>query len=511
MKKLFYILCLLSSLLSFSQFNIIIEDTARSHLYSSLIIDTNNIILINGSSDSLGNRGISYIKADSLGNIIWKKIYSKQNESWYEGQKQCYLYNNSFYISCFTKQDSIDKAFIMILNNNFDTTTTINLFNDTINRIAFAITKSYNGYIITGQIDSNGVSSYMIKIDTLFNKIWCKKYSGDLLGNKTIETYDSSIISIGYTYIGTAVYKQDWYIVKTDSLGNLDWWKHPGAYNLNDGAAQDIIQTKDSCFVVVGGKAVYNDAASNPKYDGRIMKFDIDGNIIWDKTYRRRYYNNQDSVYCFFNSIVELDDGSFIVVATEEQDLGGVNNHSVLYRLNANGDSLYTKQYCARCAYTNDGQNITGSEYPSTIQKTGNGGFLIGGWGNFVYTFDHSYEQQMFLIKTDSLGCDGTEFSCPLVVMPSLLSANEGGVLVFPNPATNSLNLDLHDLQDFQDNEVFIYDIYGKLVRVIASGAWQSVQADSPRNDVLSIDVSTLPKGIYFIKIGSVTKKFVKM
>jgi hypothetical protein len=272
---------------------------------------------------------------------------------------------------------------------------------------------------------------------------------------------------------------------------------HPGNPQLNDGSAADIIQTRDSCFVVVGGKAVYKDAGGE-KFDGRIMKFDINGTVLWDKTYRKRLTESSyDSVYCFFNSIVELDDGGFMVTASEQILMGGHHN-SVLYRFNSEGDTLWTRHYCTRNEYTTI--DFPDQEYPTTIQKTDNGGFLLGGWGYFEYLFSHPYTQQMILVKTDSLGCDGTEFSCPTVVVP-IVAAKEMDVDLFPNPAINSLTLALSKEEGINKTTiVFIYDVFGK-----------EVGRTFLFDNKATINVEHLAKGIYFIKIGNITKKFVKM
>jgi hypothetical protein len=280
----------------------------------------------------------------------------------------------------------------------------------------------------------------------------------------------------------------------------MDWFLHPGTVNLNDGAARDIIQTQDGNFVVVGGKAVYRDAGGT-KFDGRIMKFDINGNILWDKTYRKRLTeSNDDSLYCFFNSIVELDDGGFAVVATEQILQGAGHYNNALYRFNNEGDTLWTRHYCTRCEYTTI--NFPGQEYPSTIQKTENGGFLIGGWGNFSYTFDHPYEQQMFLIKTDSMGCDGTLFTCPDTGTYVIDVVKEKGeFLVYPNPATNSVKCIVNSEELNKNTSVFIYDVYGReIIHKILD----------LRQKTLKIDVSSLESGVYFIKVGEITRKFIK-
>jgi hypothetical protein len=275
---------------------------------------------------------------------------------------------------------------------------------------------------------------------------------------------------------------------------------HPGNPNLNDGSAADIIQTKDSCYVVVGGKAVYRDA-NGEKFDGHIMKIDRNGNILWDKTYRKRNYNNPDSVYCFFNSVVELNDGGFMVLATEQQDLGGTQEHSVLYQFNSNGDTLKTKHYCSRCANTDYQSNVAGIEWGTTLTKTPEGEFLIGGWGNYVYTFNHPYEQQMFLIKTDQFGCDGTEEICDTLTTANTLKTKQQNMLLYPNPAKESITINLSENNN--NKEITIYDIYGRKLKqikyVIASNS-----------EAISINVSNLQSGVYILKVGENVAKFIK-
>jgi len=99
------------------------------------------------------------------------------------------------------------------------------------------------------------------------------------------------------------------------------------------------------------------------------------------------------------------------------------------------------------------------------------------------------------------------------------IKKNNKAIFVYPNPSKNILFLEIKDEKLRIKNEVVqIIDINGKTVKstVIASEerTWQSVQTDSREQsshyDVLSLDVSSLPKGTYFVKIGNQTQKFVK-
>ena len=72
-------------------------------------------------------------------------------------------------------------------------------------------------------------------------------------------------------------------------------------------------------------------------------------------------------------------------------------------------------------------------------------------------------------------------------------------ILIYPNPATNVLNLYLPDNINYKDNNVFIYDVYGRVIKQLKL-----------KNKELIIQITNLQKGIYFVKIGNTVGKFVK-
>jgi hypothetical protein len=75
----------------------------------------------------------------------------------------------------------------------------------------------------------------------------------------------------------------------------------------------------------------------------------------------------------------------------------------LLLKLTANGDVLWSKHM-----HTTD---ALGSNYCSSIKVTDDGGYIINGYGSFDFTYDPP--QQFFLIKTDSLGCEGELYPAP--------------------------------------------------------------------------------------------------
>jgi len=75
--------------------------------------------------------------------------------------------------------------------------------------------------------------------------------------------------------------------------------------------------------------------------------------------------------------------------------------------------------------------------------------------------------------------------------------AQDTGIKVYPNPAGDKLHLQGYDLQE--DAEYVIYSVVGQ---VVMRGTLQ--------NETTDINVELLPSGMYFLKIGNQTARFVK-
>ncbi len=105
---------------------------------------------------------------------------------------------------------------------------------------------------------------YLIKTDSLGNKIWSKEYEynnplGDMVNGNIIQTSDK-----GYLICDTHI------LIKTDSLGTLLWSNYytSGSSNLLNSA----IEVPGG--YVVAGTTLKNNAAL-------LMKINLSGNILW--------------------------------------------------------------------------------------------------------------------------------------------------------------------------------------------------------------------------------------
>jgi nitrous oxidase accessory protein NosD len=110
------------------------------------------------------------------------------------------------------------------------------------------------GYVIAGYTYSSGAGSSdfcLIRTDSLGKQIWFKTYGGvnDDQAHSMVETTDGGYLLAGYTNsFGAGGY--DFWLVKTDSLGNMQWNQTYGG--ANDDVAYSVIQTSDGGYAVAG-------------------------------------------------------------------------------------------------------------------------------------------------------------------------------------------------------------------------------------------------------------------
>ena len=79
------------------------------------------------------------------------------------------------------------------------------------------------------------------------------------------------------------------------------------------------------------------------------------------------------------------------------------------------------------------------------------------------------------------------------------LEEKKTGFKLYPNPTSNTLFVEINNEELLINNELQIFDVNGKLML--------SMSLNSEKQ---SVDISNLAKGIYFVKIGEQTERFVK-
>ncbi len=181
------------------------------------------------------------------------------------------------------------------------------------------------------------------------------------------------IYTAGYTYNNTNGWS-DISLIKYDDNGNILWEKSYGAMFRD--YAYSIIETGDEHLLVCGtqSKAVRNPASIY------LMKVDMDGNLVWEKNYGG---GDNDRA----KKVISLSDGNYLLLA-ETMSEGEGEEDVKLLKINTEGNVLWEKVY-----------GFESSELPYDVIEMENGEILFtAASGNF------SDKRDVWLVKTNSAG-----------------------------------------------------------------------------------------------------------
>jgi hypothetical protein len=448
------------------------------------------------------------------------KTISKCKWSLYNSLNNFYIENEeNFILSGIEVSDTSqhNNLFFLKLNAEFDTIALVKYYEDTLTKRCWNMKKcSDDEYILVGTIDSTHseysypspirTQTLVIKTSSNGELIWNKSYaftedinlSNWQEGYNIIETWDKGFIVCGQ-YRNNVNYTYNSFIMKVDSLGNYKWKRLFSAAPYDAPAIADIIETKDSCYVICGAKNYGEVFGGLYPYDGWLYKFDTYGNYKWEKTYREYHYDSgdwRDTIYCYLTSMAELEDGRIAVTGQVRKDTGNANTTPFMYLLTPQGDTIFSKLFSQ---FPMGHPDRIFETFPQKLLITDDGGFAIGGWGIFrewnEATQHWEQPERIFLIKTDSLGNDGVVISYD----GNTTVIDDFKLEIYPNPATNEVNFEL--LTDLKTDILEIYSTNGAVIYQ------QKVQTGTNK-----INIESLPAGMYLVRIrgANLFGKFVK-
>ncbi len=235
------------------------------------------------------------------------------------------------------------------------------------------------GYVIAGLtfIPLSGANNfYVVKLDSKGNLQWTQSIGGN--GNEEayaiVETKDGGYAIGGSTNsYGAGGY--DMYIVKLDSMGALKWTKTIGGFGSD--ICYSLVQSKDGGFALTG----YTFAFGNGGSDVYIVKLDSTGNLKWTKTVGGA--NSEQG-----NSIIQTYDGGYAITGLT-RSYGAGNSDVYVVKIDSAGNLLWTKTIGGR-----------GDDIGNSIIQTHDGGYAIAGYTNSFGVGNND----MYIIRLDSLG-----------------------------------------------------------------------------------------------------------
>ena len=427
-------------------------------------------------------------------------------------------------------------------------------------------------YTITNSIYGQNSSIYLIKTDGSGNFLWSKTYPG--IGTSSTncikQTADFGYIVCGST-TDTINDLTKTYLLKTDIAGNVQWGKtYEESASGQSGDAYCVNQTSDGGYVVCG-----------ESFSGAfIMKTDGSGNIVWNNNLG---VSGSDILY----SAQQTSDGGYIACGCGAPSSSSFQLGTTLLKFDGNGNSIWQKGYNSSPnnsigwgafsvlevpgGYTVLNEVVALSISQSGLMKTDASGNVL--WANFFlkysamssalakttdggYAFTSRYWANNFTsggslaVKTDSLGwtsCNDSILTiidcvyspvinpgfvvasvapsytintvfynvsvydstlCPNINEDAIATfSSENSISIFPNPTSGIVSVQLNSASGVKI-QLDVFDVLGEKV-------YSSFENSPLNNSPMTIDLSSLSDGIYFVQVKTdgkiiATKKIVK-
>jgi hypothetical protein len=337
------------------------------------------------------------------------------------------------------------------------------------------------GYIVAGYTISNdgdvngnhGLSDFwVIKIDQAGNLQWQKAFGGSNyeLANCIRQTPDGGYIVYGQTRSNNGDVtgfhgSYDYWVIKLNSTGNLQWQKAFGGSNLDNPTT--ISLTNDGGYIMTGqSNSTDGDVTGNHGNDDAwVIKVDINGNIQWKK--------------CFGGpgvdpgmDIQQLSDGKYILLCHSTSSSGDASsNHGQwdywFLQMDINGVILWEKSY---------GGSL--NDVALAAQKTTDNGYVLFGYSKSNdgdVTNNHGVEDY-WIVKLN-----------PSLVTSTVDLTYLNQLYLFPNPTNGKIDiLNTNNYRFYYS----IYDITGGIIK-----------EETMLNSL--IDISPYSSGFYIIQIRS--------
>jgi hypothetical protein len=193
------------------------------------------------------------------------------------------------------------------------------------------IMTSDHGFAMVGQksvMPGEDADMYLVRTDSAGNLLWEQQYGGNNFdaGSSLVQTPDSGFLLLGWTRSYGAG-QRDFYLIKTDGLGNQQSQKTFGG--VGDEGGKNIVLLQDGNYLLTGSGS---QGASSTI--GRQYKVNISGDLIWSKTFS--YPQNNDNN---MHRTIELPNGDLATAGLTDKFSN--NNSGWLLKTDSAGNVLW--------------------------------------------------------------------------------------------------------------------------------------------------------------------------
>jgi len=450
------------------------------------------------------NGFLCLIKTDAYGNVLWSKVYDAGDSADYGASVQ-QTSDGGYIVAGGTNSFGAGSYDVYLIKTDANGDILWSkVYGGMSDDRAFSIQQTIDGgYIVAGETKSfgtGGYNVYLIKADANGNILWTKIF-GDTLGG------GGWAYSIKQTFDGGYIIAGDLYgrdcLIKTDAMGGIQWAKTYGY-----GTGRIVEQTTDGGFITTGMSLG----------DVILIKINGSGDIVWSKIFRKP--NDKG----LSKSVQQTADGGYILgINFEISEFEG----TVLIKTDANGDTLWTKDYGACvaldciefCHQTTDGGYIFvgfAGNLQFHLAKTDVYGNIQcnSSYANIILADTSTVASFVTPIIIDSGGqvnnvatiVSNIAFSdtvwCIITGLPDEI--NSLNIEIYPNPTSGKLTIKFSFTDQLQ-TEITIYNLLGKLI--------YKIPQQKILKELFKVDFSDQPAGIYYVKVktteGILTRKVV--
>jgi len=203
--------------------------------------------------------------------------------------------------------------------------------------------------------------------------MWSQIFGGGSIdvANEIVSTSDGGYAVAGWT---GSIDGSDFLLIKIDSFGNMKWNRTYGKEGSGGDLANSLVQTSDGGYALAGITDCFG------SYDFYLVRIDVAGNLLWNQTFGGSKIDQA-------SAIVQTSDGGF-ALAGYTQSFSNEYYDFWLIKTDSFGNMEWNKTY-----------DQEGMSYPSSLIKTSDGGFALGG-----EAFSEDGQFDFGMVKTDRDG-----------------------------------------------------------------------------------------------------------
>jgi len=238
-----------------------------------------------------------------------------------------------------------------------------------------------------------GIShALLFRFDSNGDTIFTKEYGGATPGSGFVIAYTARVaLDGGFVLAGstdnTLSGKHDFYIVKTDSLGNKVWERAVGDYKHEDVADMEIMANGD---IYVSGSSESFFGTPPGAIQPCVAKLNSSGDLLWFRNYNTLTpeFDNGSLAY-----LGKLDEKHLLVLAARNKQNAGYAEMPVIFKIDTSGTIVWEREYS---------DSILKLTIVSAFFKNNDYEYLIG--GGVLDLTDPNYPFSAVICKFDSSG-----------------------------------------------------------------------------------------------------------